>query len=345
MTSFTLSELAALCDATLEGDGSRVVRGPAALDDATGEEVSFLTEARYLPLLETTRAAAVIAGDGVETARADLALLRCEDPQRAFNAVVQAFAPERPRPARGVHPTAVVDPAARVSEDAALGPLCVVGPEAVIGPGAVLHARVSVGARAVVGRGTELHPGVVLYPDVRIGECCLVHAGAVLGADGFGFERSQDEWIKTPQGGTVVIEDDVEIGANTTIDCGRFKATHVARNVKIDNLVHIAHNCRIGRSVLLLAQVGIAGSTRVGAGAILAGKAGVAGHINIGEGAQIGGMSAVTKDVPPGEIVWGYPAQRKTRFIRSVKALERVDEMRSRLEALERRLVELERES
>jgi UDP-3-O-[3-hydroxymyristoyl] glucosamine N-acyltransferase len=318
------------------------VRGPAGLDDAGPDEVSFLAEGRYLPLLAETRAGAVLVGDGVESPRPDLALLRCANPQEAFNAVVRAFAPARPRPEPGVHPTAVVDPEAALADGVAVGPLCVVGAGARLGPGVVLHARVTVGANVVIGEGSELFPGVVLYPHVSLGARCVVHAGAVLGADGFGFEPGPEGWTKTPQGGTVVVEDDVEIGANTTIDCARFKATFVGRNAKIDNLVHVGHNCRIGRSALLLAQVGLAGSTHVGDGAILAGKAGIAGHLRIGAGARVGAMSAVIKDVPAGQVIWGYPAREKTRFLRSVRNVERAGELAERVAALERRLAELE---
>jgi len=342
MITIPLSELARLCGARLVGDASRVVTGPASLEDATADEVSFLADRRYLPRLSTTRAAAVIVPQDVAAPRADLALLFCADPQRAFSRVVEAFAPARPLPDLGVHPSAVVDPSARVSPEARVGPLCLVGPGARVAEGAVLHGRVTVGAQASVGAGTVLHPGVVLYPYVRLGERCIVHAGSVLGADGFGFEPGPSGWEKTPQGGSVVVEDDVEIGANVTIDCARFKATVIERNVKIDNLVHVAHNCRLGRSSMLLAQVGIAGSTVVGPGAIVAGQAGVAGHLSIGAGARVGGAAAVFRDVPPGEDWWGVPAAPKLEAIKRAKALERWADLVRELRELRARVRELE---
>lgn len=342
MTSISLSELAQLCGARLEGDAARLVTGPASLEDASAAEVSFLAESRYLPLLERTRAGAVIVPDGVESPRADLALLRCGDPQRAFSRVVLAFAPASPRPENGIHPTAVVDPAAEVSREASIGPLCVVGAGARVAAGAILHARVTLGDRTRVGARTELHPGVVLYPHVSLGEDCIVHAGTVIGADGFGFEPGPDGWEKTPQGGTVVIEDDVEIGANVTIDRARFQATHVESNVKIDNLVHVAHNVRLGRSSMLLAQAGVAGSTTVGPWAIVAGQAGVAGHLRIGARARVGGASAVFRDVPEGEDWWGVPASPKVDTIRRHKSLERLAGLAQELRALRERVAELE---
>ena len=342
MIPISLFELARLCGARLVGDAARLVTGPASLEDATPDEVTFLADRRYLPRLATTRAAAVIVPQDVAAPRADLALLHCADPQRAFSRVVEAFTPERPLPELGVHPSAVVDPTARVSPEARVGPLCLIGPGARVAEGAVLHGRVTLGACASVGAGTVLHPGVVLYPYVRLGERCIVHAGSVLGADGFGFEPGPAGWEKTPQGGSVIVEDDVEIGANVTIDCARFKATVIERNAKIDNLVHVAHNCRLGRSSMLLAQVGIAGSTVVGPGAIVAGQAGVAGHLEIGAGARVGGAAAVFRDVPPGEDWWGVPAVPKLEAIKRAKALERwgdlvreLRELRERVRALE----------
>jgi UDP-3-O-[3-hydroxymyristoyl] glucosamine N-acyltransferase len=342
MTSISLSELAQLCGARLEGDAARQVTGPASLEEASSAEVSFLAESRYLPRLAETRAAAVIVPDGVESPRDDLALLRCSDPQRAFNRVVLAFAPRRARPENGVHPSAVVDSSAEVSPAASIGPLCVVGAGARIAAGAVLHARVTLGPACGVGADSVLHPGVVLYPHVTVGERCILHSGAVIGADGFGFEPGPDGWEKTPQGGTVVIEDDVEIGANVTIDCARFKATHIESNVKIDNLVHVAHNVRLGRSSMLLAQSAVAGSTTVGPWAIVAGQAGVAGHLQIGARARVGGASAVFRDIPAGEDWWGVPAAPKIETIKRHKSLERLVDLTRELRALRERVQQLE---
>lgn len=340
MTALKLIDIAQLTGAHLVGDGQQVVSGPASLEDAEEDEISFLAERRQLDRLASTRALAVVIGEKVDCPREDLILLRCADPQSVFNRVVEAFALPRALPLAGIHTTAVVDPGAEVSHGVHVGPLCTVGRSARIEEGAILHPRVSVGEGCVVGARTILHPGVVLYPHVRIGADCIVHAGAVLGADGFGFEPTADGWVKTPQGGTVVIEDQVEIGANVTIDCARFKATHIGRGVKIDNLVHIAHNCQIGEGAMLVAQSGVAGSTRIGAGAILAGQTGVAGHLEIGAGARIGAAAAVFKDVPPGEVWWGVPAGPKDEAIRRSLSSTRLERLRERLRAVEQRLAE-----
>jgi UDP-3-O-[3-hydroxymyristoyl] glucosamine N-acyltransferase len=344
MAGRTVSELAALCAARLVGDGAREIVGPASLTEATPAHISFLAHPRYAGLLETTHAGAVLIGEEVQTGRADLALLRCRDPGRAFSQVVLAFAPAPKAPPAGIHPTAVVDETAHVSPRASVGPNVVIGAEARIDALAVLHPNVSIADRVHIGEGTILQPGVVAYADVEIGARCLVHAGTVIGSDGFGFEPSQEGWEKIPQCGTVVIEDDVEIGANVTIDRGRFGATRIGRAVKIDNLVHVGHNVQIGAGALLVAQVGVAGSTSIGERAILAGQAGISGHLSIGAGARIGGGSAVFKDVAPGEDVFGNPAGPKTESLRQVARQKRlvrlwdeVRELRDRIRRLEDR--------
>jgi UDP-3-O-[3-hydroxymyristoyl] glucosamine N-acyltransferase len=199
-----------------------------------------------------------------------------------------------------------------------------------------------VGAEAVVEADSVLHPGVVLYPRVRIGARCVVHAGTVIGSDGFGFEPTHAGWAKIPQCGTVVVEDEVEIGANCAIDRGRFGATRVGRGAKLDNLVHLAHNVVVEDAALVIAQVGVSGSTRVGRRAILAGQVGVAGHLTIGEGARVGAQSGVTQDVPAGEDWFGYPARPKSQTLRTQALAHRLPELVARVRALEARLEHLE---
>lgn len=338
MTARTLHELAELCRAELLGDGAREVRGVARLDEAQPDQVSFLAQAKYREHLATTRAGAVIVARGVGAPRPDLALLVCDDPEGAFNAAVLAFAERTPALPREVHPTAVVDPRASLAPDVAVGPLCVIGPGASLGAGVTLHARVTVGAGAQVGARTELHPGVVLYPRTVLGADCIVHAGAVIGSDGFGFRHVAGKWEKTPQVGNVVVGDRVEVGANCTIDCGRFGPTRIGAGSKLDNLVHVAHNVDLGEDCLLIAQVGIAGSTRLGRGVIVAGQAGVAGHLEVGAGARIGAGAGVIQDVPAKTDWFGYPAKPRVTAMRLSKEVDRLPELRRRLRELERRL-------
>jgi UDP-3-O-[3-hydroxymyristoyl] glucosamine N-acyltransferase len=341
MTTKTLAEISHLCGAELRGDPGSVVEGPAALVDAGPRQISFLAQPRYRGEFLATRAAAVLVPRGFESPREDLALLFCKDPSAAFTRVVGAFVTPEPRPAAGVHRSAHVDPSAEIDASASIGPQCSVDAFAKVGAEAILRAGVCIGRGVEIGAKTVLHPSVVCYPGIRIGERCIVHAGTVLGSDGYGFEPSADPalpWTKIPQCGTVVVEDDVEIGANVTIDRGRFGATRIGRGAKIDNLVQIAHNVVIGPGALIIAQVGIAGSTRVGARAILAGQAGINGHIEIGAGARIAAQAGVFGDVPPGADYLGWPARPRREALRRYAHIERLPQMQERIQELERRL-------
>lgn len=342
MPELTVRELADLCGAELDGDGDRVIVGPASLLLAGPREVSFLAHPKYERQLAETSAGAVLVSADVVSSRADLTVLRCADPGSAFSRVVEAFAEPSPRPPAGVHPAAWVDPTAELADDASVGPLCCVGPGARIGAGAVLHAGVHVGAGASVGGATVLHPGVVLYPRVAVGSRCLLHGGTVVGADGFGFEPSADGWVKVPQCGTVVIEDEVEIGAGCTIDRGRFGATRIGRGSKLDNQVHVGHNVEVGERSLLVAQVGLAGSARLGPGVLLGGQVGVAGHAEIGSRARVAGGSAVYGDLPGGRDYLGSPAQPRQEELRRMALARRLPALLERLRELEKRLADLE---
>jgi len=337
MYARTLHELAALCRAEIRGDGSRVVVGAARLDEARPDQISFLTQPKYREYLATTKAAAVIVGRDVVVDRDDLSLLVCEDAETALNEVVVAFAPVVPRPPLGVHPTAIVDPSVQLGAGASIGPYCVLGPDVVVGEGALLHPRVTLGAGVVLGARNVLHPGVVIYPHSVLGDDCVVHAGAVIGSEGFGFRHTPKGWVKTPQVGNVEVGARVEIGANCTIDCGRFGPTRIGAGTKLDNQVHIGHNVDVGEDCLLIAQVGIAGSSRLGRGVILAGRVGIAGHLEIGAGARVGAGSGVITDIPGGTDWFGYPAKPRLHAMRISKEEDRLPELRRRVRELERR--------
>lgn len=338
----TLAELAELCGATLEGDGTRTVSGPSDLASAGSDQISFLANARYGMQMDTTRAAAVLLGTDVKVRREDLILLRVEDPNSAFSKIVNLFAETDIVPGPGVHPSAVVDPTAELGADVSIGPLCSVGAGARLGDGVILHAGVSIGAEATVGARTVLFSNAVLYSRVSVGCDCILHAGCVVGSDGFGFKPTQAGWDKVPQCGTVVLEDEVELGANTTIDRARFGATTLRRGVKLDNLVHIAHNVTVGEASLLCAQVGTSGSTLIGRRVVVAGQVGFEGHIFIGDGAQIGGQAGVTKSIAPGEKVNGSPARRIRQHLGDLAQVRKIPDLRERVKELEERLAALE---
>ncbi len=345
MQKWTVQQIANLCEAQVEGPsgcGERVIRGLAPLAEAGSEHATFLGDIRYRDGLQSTEAGCVLIGKDVEPGRDGLVLLRCADPSGAFSKLVEAFAPSVSRPEPGVHPSSVVHPSASVAPDASVGPLCVIGEGARIESGAVLVSQVSVGPGVVVGEGTVLHPQVVLYPGTRLGERCILHGGSVIGSDGFGFQPTPEGWVKIRQGGGVRIENDVEIGAGCTIDCARFGETWIGPGCKLDNLIHVGHNVRIGAHSLLIAQSGVAGSTHLGSRVILAGQSGVGGHLKLGDGARVGAGSKVLSDLAGDQDYFGYPAGPKEDTLRGLAFLPK---MRAEFKKLKARIRKLEQPS
>ena len=342
MITHTASELAQICGATLEGDGTIELVGPAALDEASGNQVSFARDRRFAPQLETTRAGAVILPHDVLLDRSDLALLRVEDPNRAFSKAIASFLPQEDTERGVIDEGAHVDPTAVVGADVSIGFGCSVGAGARLEDGCVLHPGCRIGPRVEIGAGTVCHPNVVVYAGCRIGPRSILHAGCVIGSDGFGFEPSPGGWEKVPQCGTVEIGADVEIGANCTIDRGRFGPTRVGDGCKLDNLVHLAHNVVLEEGCALAAQVGIAGSTTVRRGAILGGQVGVGGHLEIGPQARIGGQGGVHSSLPGGKDYWGTPVTEKAAAMRAQALLLRLPAMRDLLRDLTGRVKALE---
>ena len=337
--SFTLGRLADALGASLQGDPGRLVTGVAPLDAAGPEQVSFLTDPKYLRQAEASRAGALLVGRDV----ADLpaALLRVDRPQQALIALLALFHPE-PATEPGVHATACVAGTARVDASATIGPLVVVEADAVIGPRCRVGALAFVGRGAVLGEDVRLHPHVVVLAEVRIGNRVIVHAGTVLGADGFGYAFDGRAHRKIPQVGRLRIEDDVEIGANTAIDRATLGETVVRRGTKIDNLVQIGHNCDVGEDVILVSQVGIAGSSRVGNRAMLAGQVGISDHVTVGAGAILTAQSGVPNDVPAGEVWSGTPSRPTSEQKRIWAGESQLPELIKRVRALEKRLKAIE---
>lgn len=337
MAELTIAEVARIAEGEVDrGDPNATVRGVAPLDEALPHHLSFVAEARYHPYIQASQAGALLVARGAAVELpVGMAAIRVDDPRRALARILPALYPEA-EPAPGVHPTAVLGDGAEVDPSASIGPY------AVVGAGTRIGARARIGAHGVVGAGCEvgadavLHPHVTLYDGVSVGERSIVHSGARLGSDGFGFVPEGRGLKKVPQVGGCRIGDDVEIGANTTIDRGSIGDTVVGRGTKIDNLVQIGHNCRIGQSVIIVSQVGISGSTRVGDGAVLGGQAGVQGHIEIGAGAKVGGQAGVTASVPAGVTVSGYPARPHREAMRIQAAVFGLPKLVQRLKALEK---------
>ena len=337
--TFLLGELAERIGAEVQGDPGLSIDGLATLGDAGPAQLSFLTNPKYRKAAEASRAGALLVGQGSGLSGRNLIV--ASEPYPALAELLELFHPT-------VAPAPGISPDARLGNDVDLGRDVHVGAFAVIGERTRLGDGVIVGAGAVVGRDcelgdqTELKPRVVLYPGTRVGQRCLIHSGVVLGADGYGFATSGGEHRKVPQVGRVVLEDDVEIGANTTVDRAMLGETRIGRGSKIDNLVMIAHGVHLGPSALLAGQAGIAGSTRVGARATLAGQSGLAGHLELGDGVIVAAKAAVFADLPDGSFVSGIPAMDHRRWKRAQAVAARLPELRKDVRELRAKLAELE---
>ena len=334
----TVSELAALVGGEVfSGPGDTVIEGPAALESARPGEISFFSHPRYASDLKTTKASAVLVPSDF-TGETPATCIRVDNPSGAFTRITREFVREPEPPPAGAHPSAIVHPGAQVAADASIGEQAVVMPGAVIGPRSVVMAGCYVGRHARLGADCLLHPHAVVRHDCVLGDRVILHPGVVIGSDGFGYDTQDGRHVKIPQSGIVVVENDVEIGANTTIDRARFGRTIIGEGTKIDNLVMIAHNVVIGKHCIICAQVGIAGSAQIGNYVILAGQAGLVGHIKIGDGAIVGAQTGVSNDVEPGARVVGSPPRPIGEWKRSIVRVDRLAELYDRVKKLEQRL-------
>lgn len=331
---FRLSDLAARVGARLEGGGDVVVTGVAPIEEAGPGQVTFLANPKYAAFAGTSAASAIIAKNRVEGARS--AFLLSENPYYTFACVVELFHPPV-RPPAGISPASSIHPGARIGKDAAVSPFVVVEEGAVVGDRTVLLPGVVVGKDAVVGQDCFFHPRVVLYRGVRVGSRVILHAGCVIGSDGFGFAPSREGFRKIPQVGTVEIGDDVEIGANTTVDRAALGVTRIGRGTKIDNLVQVGHNVVIGADTAIAAQTGIAGSCRIGNRVMIGGQAGLAGHLEVEDGILLGAKCGVAGTLRASESqAWsGIPAMPHPVWLRMSMLLPRLPELFRRVKRLE----------
>lgn len=335
----TLKELAELIGGTVVGDGDVEIHRVAGIDSAKPGEITFLANPKYLPLLQSTQASAVMVMPGVGAP--GVPLLVCPNPYLAFAKVLTALHVAKPE-YRGIMEGAFVDPEAKIAEGVTIYPGCVIG------------------KNVSVGSGTTLYPGVLLYDNVTVGEDCLIHAGtvvrercrignrvivqpkAVIGSDGFGFAPDGSSYFKIPQVGIVVIEDDVEIGANCCLDRAALGETRIGRGTKLDNLVQIAHNVKIGADSIIVAQVGIAGSTEIGKHCTLGGQVGVAGHIKVGDNTMVGAQSGISGNMAGGEVVSGTPAIPHRDWLKAATSFSKLPEMRKEIKRLKKQVEELQ---
>ncbi len=331
-----LAEIADRLGCELRGDGDVEIRGVAPIEDAGPGTLTFVANPRYRAFLNTTRASAVILSRSEPESA--LPSLRADDPYLTFANAIEIFYTPPPM-VSGIHATAVIAASARLGRGAAVGPYCVIGDDVVIGDDARLDAQVVIYPQTRIGAGFRAYAHVVVRERVSIGNRVTLHSGCVIGGDGFGYVLGADGRArKIVQAGSVTIGDDVEIGANTTVDRAAVGATVIERGAKLDNLVMIAHGCTIGEGSALAAQVGLSGSTRVGRFVRIGGQAGSAGHLSIGDGAQVAAQSGVPNDVPAGTTVGGYPAVEMRLWRRMSAASARLPELLRRVRHLEQAL-------
>ena len=338
-----LGELADRTGSQIEqGSPDLDITSVAGLDLAGPGEVTFLANPKYTPQLAATRADAVFVANGVEVGRRDIAVLRAADPYVAYSDTLSIFHPA-PALVPFVHPTASIDPSASVAAECEIGANVFIGKGCVVEEGARIFASAVIYDNARIGRNSVIHSGVAIRENCEIGENCIIHNNSTIGSDGFGYARTGERaWLKIPQTGRVVIEDDVEIGANTAVDRASVGETRIKRGTKIDNLVQIGHSCTIDEDSLICAQSGLAGSSVIGRRVILAGQVGIAGHLKVGDDAVITAKSATSHDVAEKAVISGIPAFDNREWLRATAAFRRLGEFAKKLRDLSARVARLE---
>jgi len=328
-TSFPTAEFIAklLNGKIASGSKDTIIRNYATIDRAKQGEITFLTNQKYLPLLKNTKASAVLIKDASREIPPNITVILVDNPDLAFSRVVDYLNPPADTAPKGVHPKSVIAKGVKLGKDVSIGAFTVIEKGSVIGEKTVVYPNVYIGHSVKIGRNCLIYPNVVIRNDCILGDNIIIHSGTVIGSDGFGFTLEKGKRIKLPQRGNVVIEDDVEIGANCTIDRARFGSTIIRKNVKTDNLVHIAHNVEVGENTLIIAGTVIGGSAKIGKNVILAGHSGVDGHVTIGDNVKVGAKSGVVKDIPSNTMVAGFPARPYREHLKEQAILNKLPEI------------------
>ncbi len=346
--TYTAAELAELIGAeSIKGDPGKIVNGVDSLRLAKTGHVSFFSNAKYLTAMHESAADVIIAPADLtdDEAAGDKTFILCGNPDKAFGKVCALFAPPEPVYEMTVHPMAYVHPTAKIAPNVHIGPTAVVEERAEIAEGAIIRAGAYIGADCKIGEKTMIAPNVSIMRGCIVGKRVIIHAGTTIGADGFGYTPSFRGLIKVPQNGIVQIDDDVEIGANTTVDRARFSKTWIKKGVKIDNLVQVAHNVIVGESSALIGQCGIAGSAVIGRGCAIGAQAGINGHIELGDGTKVIGPSAVQKSTRPGEAVIGIPAESERDFLDRHMIPRKIKRLNDKIAKLEAIIAELQKKA
>ena len=337
----TVKELSRVLGGEVVGDENIVITGICGIKEAQEGDITFLANSRYVSLAAATKASCILTTKDVVIP--SKTLIRTDNPSWAFAKVMSIWAPDSAKKPKGIHPSAVIGKDVKLGKDVAIQPYVVIEDGAEIGDGTILYAHVYIGTHAKIGENCIIYPNVTIRESLTIGNNVIIHSGTAVGSDGFGFANVKGVHHKIPQIGTVVIEDDVEIGSNVTIDRARFGKTVIGKGTKIDNLVQIAHNVEIGENCIIIAQAGISGSTKVANAATIAGQAGIVGHITIGENAIIGAQAGVTKSVPPNTFVSGYPAKPHHQAKRINACVQRLPILFNLVSDLGKRIKQMEK--
>lgn len=339
---FSAQMIAELVGGTVVGDPQVSVSDFAKIEEGRSGCISFLANDKYEQYVYSTESSIVLVNESFEPKHEVKAtLIKVANAREAVANLINIYVSMKPKP-KGIDPTASVDPTAIVGKDVYLGPFVVIGPKAVVGDGCVLHPHVTIGARAIVGDNTEMYPHSVVYHDCKVGARCILHAGSVVGADGFGFEPTADGYKKIAQIGIAVLEDDVEIGANSCVDRAVMGETIVRKGVKIDNLVQIGHNCEVGSHTVMSAQVGVAGSTKVGEWCMFGGQVGVAGHATIADRTHAGAQSGIPNSVKkPGLELMGTPAIEPRTWWKAQAVVKQLPDMWASMNRMKKEIEEL----
>ncbi|MCX5703595.1 MAG: UDP-3-O-(3-hydroxymyristoyl)glucosamine N-acyltransferase [Candidatus Omnitrophica bacterium] len=336
----TLKEIASFIEGEVIGDDRIVITGVAGIKEAQRGDITFLANPKYFSLMDTTAASAIITSGDIQGG--PKSIIRVDNPSLAFAKVVASFAPCEVKHPQGIHPTAILGKGVTLGKGTAIGPYVVIEDNVSIGDNTIIYAGCFIGHHTNIGRDGLIYPNVSIRECISIGSRVIIHSGTVIGSDGFGFVSIEGQHQKIPQIGTVEIGDDVEIGANVTIDRARFNKTVIARGTKIDNLVQIAHNVAVGENSIIVSQVGISGSTIIGKGVTLAGQAGLVGHITIGDGATVAAQAGVTKSVPANTLVSGYPAKPHDTAKRINACVQNLPKLYDTVTKLKKKIEELE---
>ncbi len=340
MPQLTLREIGELVEGEIIGDPDIVITGVAGINEAREGDISFLANPKYTPLISTTKASAVITD--LNFKQAPKPIVRTKNPSLAFTKIINFFYPQNTSHPKGIHPQAIIAPGVNLAKNVSIGAYTVIERGVSIGENTIIYPHCYIGEDTKIGKNCLIYANVSIRERIQMGNNVIIHSGTVIGSDGFGFVFVDEKQQKIPQIGTVLIEDDVEIGANVTIDRARFDKTIIGRGTKIDNLVQIAHNVIIGENCIIVAQAGISGSTTLGKKVILAGQAGLVGHIHIGDETIVMAQSGVTKDLPAGSKVFGSPAQPHLEAKRIITLTHKLPELYKKIKELEEKIRLLE---